>query len=90
MASYMKIWRNCLKGNAPGQQVGSYSTSRQWWGRPEQMPGNRPVFLVDSTHHGSDLLAGTAAALAASSMVFQQTSKPYADTLYNHAEMLFQ
>jgi len=52
-----------------------------------QMP--RPSFKVDLTNPGSTVVAETAAAMAASSIVFKPTDPEYAATLLRHAKELF-
>ncbi|HLF27348.1 MAG TPA: glycoside hydrolase family 9 protein [Anaerolineae bacterium] len=49
----------------------------------------RPSFKIDLTCKGTDVAAETAAAMAASSMVFRPTDATYANTLLSHARQLF-
>src|SRR5690606_13044387 len=58
-------------------------------GPAEVMPMARPAYRIDATCGGSDLAAETAAAMAASSMVFRPTDPAYANTLVTHAEQLY-
>jgi endoglucanase len=70
-------------------QVGAGGPDHGWWGPAEVMPMTRPAFRIDATCGGSDLAGETAAALAASSMVFRPTNPSYADTLVTHARQLY-
>ncbi|HEY8471888.1 MAG TPA: glycoside hydrolase family 9 protein [Natronosporangium sp.] len=70
-------------------QVGNGQADHAWWGPAEVMPMARPAYRIDASCGGSDLAAETAAAMAASSMVFQPTDAAYANTLRTHAEQLY-
>jgi hypothetical protein len=70
-------------------QVGSGNIDHAWWGPAEVMPVARPSFKIDASCPGSDLAGETAAAMAASSMVFQATDSAYAATLLTHAKQLY-
>nr|AMH40381.1 glycoside hydrolase family 9 [Ramulus artemis] len=70
-------------------QVGSCSLDHDYWGRPEDMTEARPAFMINTTHPGSDMAAETAAALAASYMVFKEVDATYANTLLTHAKQLY-
>jgi endoglucanase len=70
-------------------QVGAGGADHQWWGSAEVMPMARPAFRIHAGCGGSDLAAETAAAMAASSMVFRPTDAAYANTLLTHAEQLY-
>ena len=50
---------------------------------------NRPAFKIDAANPGSDLAAETAAALAATAMVFQPTDAAYAAQCLDHAQALY-
>ena len=52
-------------------QVGDGHVDHAYWGRPEDMTMTRPAFKITPQKPGSDLAAETAAALAASSIVFK-------------------
>ncbi|MFV2021078.1 glycoside hydrolase family 9 protein [Micromonospora sp. LOL_023] len=70
-------------------QVGKGDDDHKWWGPAEVMPMARPAYRIDATCGGSDLAAETAAAMAASSMVFRPTDPAYANTLVSHARQLY-
>jgi endoglucanase len=70
-------------------QVGKGDDDHKWWGPAEVMPMARPAYKIDATCGGSELAAETAAAMAASSMVFRPTDPQYADTLLTHAKQLY-
>ncbi|MFI7702986.1 glycoside hydrolase family 9 protein [Nonomuraea sp. NPDC049480] len=70
-------------------QVGNGGTDHAWWGPAEAMPMTRPAYKIDASCGGSDLAGETAAAMAASSIVFRPTNPAYADTLVTHAKQLY-
>ncbi|CAG0886961.1 unnamed protein product [Darwinula stevensoni] len=72
-------------------QVGKGDVDHSYWGRPEDWPSNmeRPSYFIDEDSPGSDLAAETAAAMAASSMVFRGNDDTYANTLLRHARELY-
>ncbi|GAA2603902.1 glycoside hydrolase family 9 protein [Paractinoplanes durhamensis] len=70
-------------------QVGKGDDDHKWWGPAEVMPMARPSYKIDATCGGSDLAGETAAAMAASSIVFRPTDAAYADKLLTHAKQLY-
>ncbi|MEV0269139.1 glycoside hydrolase family 9 protein [Hamadaea sp. NPDC050747] len=70
-------------------QVGNGGTDHAWWGPAEVMKMARPAYKIDASCGGTDLAAETAAAMAASSMVFRPTDSAYADKLLTHATQLY-
>nr|AMH40371.1 glycoside hydrolase family 9 [Medauroidea extradentata] len=70
-------------------QVGSGYIDHQTWGRPEDMTEIRPAYTINVTNPGSDLAAETAAALAASYLVFKDVNATYANILLEHAKTLY-
>src|SRR6185503_4149510 len=73
--------------------VGDAGSDHSFWGSAEVMHLKtvRPSFRIslDGCNKGSDLVAETAAAMAASSIVFRPTDPAYANTLLSHARQLF-
>jgi endoglucanase len=70
-------------------QIGNGGTDHAWWGPAEVMQMSRPAYRITASCPGSDLAGETAAAMAASSMVFRPTDPAYADTLLQHARQLY-
>ncbi|CAF1310342.1 unnamed protein product, partial [Didymodactylos carnosus] len=70
-------------------QVGDGNDDHASWSRPEDWTKNRPAWKLTNDKPGSDLLAETAAALAATAMVFRTADKAYSDTLIHHARELY-
>lgn len=70
-------------------QVGKGDADHAWWGPAEVMPMERPAFKISASCPGSDLAGETAAALAATSLVFQPTDPSYAAELLSHARQLY-
>ncbi len=70
-------------------QVGKGGDDHAFWGPPEVLQMARPAYKITASCPGSDLAGETAAALAASSMVFRPTNPTYADTLLAHARQLY-
>lgn len=85
----------CHVRNADGStaafygQVGDGNADHAYWGRAESMTMGRPAFKIDAANPGSDLAGETAAALAATSMLFQSNQPDYAAKLIDHAEALY-
>jgi endoglucanase len=59
------------------------------WTRPEQLQERRPVFIVNSTRAGSDLLGSASAALSATAMAFRSADAKYSLKAANHAVQLY-
>jgi hypothetical protein len=70
-------------------QVGDGNTDHAWWGRPEEMTMARPAWSISPSAPGSDLAAETAAAFAASYLVFRDSDAAYASTLLDHSRRLY-
>lgn len=76
-------------------QVGSGSDDHSWWGSAEVLhltsraASNRPSYAITANCPGSDLAGETSAALAAISMVFEDSDSSYASMLLTHSEQLY-
>ncbi|KAI3842687.1 hypothetical protein MKX03_027351 [Papaver bracteatum] len=70
-------------------QVGDPNADHECWVRPENMKTPRTVLKIDQGQPGSEIAAETAAAMAASSIVFRATDRVYARRLLNKAKTLF-
>nr|AGP76413.1 endo-beta-1,4-glucanase 2 [Microtermes pallidus] len=70
-------------------QVGRGDFDHSYWGRPEDMTMSRPAFKIDASNPGSDLATETAAALAATSIVYKTVDPSYSNNLITHAKQLF-
>lgn len=68
--------------------VGDPNADHNCWQRPEDMDTPRPSYVVNQTHPGSEVSAETAAALAASSLVFESADKKYSIVLVNRAKQV--
>ncbi|CAA0813987.1 Endoglucanase 11 [Striga hermonthica] len=71
-------------------QVGDGDTDHLCWQRPEDMTTSRRAYKVDEEHPGSEVAAETAAAMAATSIVFRRKDPRYSHLLLDHAEQLFE
>ncbi len=71
--------------------VGVTESDHGFWGPIEstQYYTDRTAFKIDSAHPGTDVAGVTAAAMAASSMVFKAADPAYAATLLSHARQLY-
>ena len=67
-------------------QVGDPIQDHQCWVRPENMKTARTVLMIDEQHPGSEIAAETAAAMAASSILFRRVDQPYSHSLLNKAK----
>lgn len=70
-------------------QVGDPINDHNCWERPEDMDTSRTVYTVDAPNPASDVAGETAAALAASSMVFRSFDPGYAETLLRTSTRVF-
>ena len=71
-------------------QVGDVAADPALWSAPESQTIRRPALAVTPTKPGSDVAAGSAAALASASILFRRNGEvAYADTLLTHAESLY-
>ncbi|WP_251153898.1 glycoside hydrolase family 9 protein [Cellulosimicrobium sp. Marseille-Q4280] len=70
-------------------QVGDGDADHKWWGPAEAMQMARPAYKVDPSCPGSDVAGETAAAMAASSIVFAESDPAYAAELRRHAVELY-
>ncbi|KAJ0029914.1 hypothetical protein Pint_13653 [Pistacia integerrima] len=71
-------------------QVGDPVKDHECWVRPEIMNTPRTVLKIDPQNPGTEIAAETAAALAASSVVFRTIDRHYSHQLLNKAKRLFQ
>ncbi|AEM74912.1 glycoside hydrolase family 9 protein [Caldicellulosiruptor acetigenus] len=70
-------------------QVGDGGKDHAWWGPAEVMPMERPSYKVTKTNPGSTVVAETAAALAAGSIVIKQRNSKKARIYLKHAKELY-
>ncbi|XP_027345890.1 endoglucanase 1-like [Abrus precatorius] len=70
-------------------QVGDPNMDHRCWERPEDMDTPRNVYKVSAQNPGSDVAAETAAALAASSLVFRDSDPNYSSILLQAAIKVF-
>jgi len=68
-------------------QVGDPNLDHQCWVRPENMKSPRTLYEIDEKTPGTEIAAETAAAFAASSMVFRRDNK-YSRALLNKAKLV--
>nr|XP_006822155.1 PREDICTED: uncharacterized protein LOC102805135 [Saccoglossus kowalevskii] len=78
-----------LSGGYYDGKVGSVNGDHGYWGRAEDMTMDRPAYKVDEDNPGSDVVGGTAAAMAAIAFVFKDRDANYSATLVDHARELF-
>lgn len=69
-------------------QVGNGGLDHAFWGSAEIMQMERPAYKLDMNNPGSAVSAGTAASLAAASIVFKDSDPAYAATCLKHAKEL--
>ncbi len=70
-------------------QVGDGGADHGFWGPPELMTMARPTYLLTASKPGSEVTAGTAAALAAGSLVFKTADPSYSTLLKDKAVRLY-
>ncbi|MBW8804292.1 MAG: glycoside hydrolase family 9 protein [Catenulisporales bacterium] len=71
-------------------QVGDGGSDHGFWGPAEVNPSPRPSYAVTEACPGSDLVGQSAAALAASSIVFKTDDPAYSATLVAQAKSLYE
>ena len=71
-------------------KVGNGVIDHSHWKAPEDMESvERPAYKITRTSPGTELAAETAAAMAAASLVFNETDPDYANLLLGHALDLY-
>ncbi|AZQ61593.1 PKD domain-containing protein [Flammeovirga pectinis] len=71
-------------------QVGAGGPDHAYWGSSEVMTMDRPAYKIDTSKPGTDLAAETAAAMAASSILFKDNDPAYSTLLLQHAKQLYE
>lgn len=72
-------------------QVGSGHVDHAYWGAPEDMTMDRPAYAVTADVPGTEVTAGTAAALASASILFAQKGRQdLADSRLDAAVQLYE
>jgi len=71
-------------------QCGNGEADHSVWGRAEDMNMDRPGYKITASGPGSDLAGETAAALAATSILFKDSDAAYSATCLDHAKQLFE
>ncbi|CAG8735225.1 15667_t:CDS:2, partial [Racocetra persica] len=71
--------------------IGDIDSDLSYWGPDTNIPTSRPSLKVSSSAHGTDVSGETAAAMAASSLLFrnQFNDSEYANTLLTYAKSLY-
>ena len=65
--------------------MGDPTADHNCWQNPEKMDTPRTLYKIDKSNPGTEIAAETAAALAASSIVFVDIDNPYSDRLLKMA-----
>lgn len=68
--------------------MGDPDKDHQCWSKPETMQTPRTVLQIDENRPGTEIAAETAAAMAASSIVFRRVDRAYARRLLNKAKLV--
>ncbi|KAG0451937.1 hypothetical protein HPP92_025948 [Vanilla planifolia] len=82
--------KTAARKNSLYVQVGDPVADHNCWVRPENMNTPRTLYKIDQNTPGTEIAAETAAAMAASSIVFRKIDRPYARRLLNKAKLLFE
>ncbi len=72
-----------------GQVGDADDLDHPYWGPPETMTMERPIFKIDDQNPGSDLAGEAAAALASASIAWRSQDSQYADLLLENARQLY-
>ncbi|XP_042466226.1 endoglucanase 8 [Zingiber officinale] len=78
------------KKNQLWVQVGDPVADHDCWVRPENMKTPRTLYKIDEKTPGTEIAAETAAAMAASSVVFRKHNHTYSRSLLNKAKLLYE
>ena len=70
-------------------QVGDGGADHSYWGPPEHMNMNRPVFISSPSNPGTEPVAEAAAAMAAGSLVFKGIDNDFSSRLLESAKKLY-
>ena len=70
-------------------QVGNGQTDHGYWYPPEYIDYEYPSYKIDESNPGSDVAAETAAALAATSILFKDADSSYSKTCLEHAKEIY-
>ena len=65
--------------------MGDPTADHNCWQNPEKMDTPRTLYKIDKSNPGTEIAAETAAALAASSIVFVDIDNPYSDRILKMA-----
>ena len=68
--------------------MGDPNADHECWVRPENMKTPRTLYKIDENDPGTEIAAETAAAMAASSIVFRGADRKYARSLLNKAKLV--
>merc|ERR1719322_1787122 len=72
-------------------QIGAGDADHGYWGRPEDMDMDRPIYSISPSNPGSDLAGETAAALAAASIFYNNIGETaLADEALENARELYE
>lgn len=69
-------------------KVGDPVKDHECWMRPENMQTPRTLYKINQVEPGTEIAAETAAAMAASSIVFRETDRKYSRRLLNKAKLV--
>ena len=69
-------------------KVGDPVKDHECWMRPENMQTPRTLYKINQVEPGTEIAAETAAAMAASSIVFRETDRKYSRKLLNKAKLV--
>ncbi|KYR00625.1 cellulase [Tieghemostelium lacteum] len=69
-------------------QVGNGEADHSFWGPPELLSMDRPVYMINTNSPGTEVACEAAAALAATSIVFSKRDPQYASLCLTHSKQL--
>jgi hypothetical protein len=70
-------------------QVGNGNQDHAMWNRPEDIPGNKPVYALTPSAPGSDVASAMGASLAIASVLYAQSNPVYSAELLKGAKTLY-
>ncbi|EGG23967.1 putative glycoside hydrolase [Cavenderia fasciculata] len=69
--------------------VGDPNADHSWWGPPELMTMERPVYVLSASKPGTEVAMEVAAALAATAVIYKDRDAAYAESCLSHAKSVF-
>eukprot|EP01132_Coremiostelium_polycephalum_P009018 gene9018-11045_t len=77
-----------VSDNSFAAQVGNGEADHAYWGPPELMTMDRPTYMIDQDHPGTEVAMESSAALSICYLIFKDSDSDYANQCLQHAKTL--